>query len=55
MRKRSTIFLEKTRESHRKSDELSNCFKINFGEASERRRGAHVGLFRGHSYHLELN
>ena len=55
-RKRQTIFLERTREGHRQSDEHWNRFKCNFGETSKRLGGAHnYGLFRAHKYHLELN
>ena len=36
MKKRSTIFLERTREGHRQSDEHWNRFKGNVGETSER-------------------
>ena len=39
---RSTIFLERTREGHRQSDEHWNRSKCNVGETSERRDGAHV-------------
>ena len=38
------IFLEKTRESHRESDEHWNCFKGDVGETSERRGRAHMGF-----------
>ena len=34
-RKRSAIFLERTREGHRQSDEHGDCFKGNAGERSE--------------------
>ena len=54
-RKRSTVFLEGARESHRQSDENRNCFKGNIGETSERRGRMHTGLFRAHCSHLELN
>ena len=54
-RKRSTVFLERARESHRQSDENRNCFKGNIGETSERRGRMHTGLFRAHCSHLELN
>ena len=43
-RKRSTIFLERTREGHRQSNEHWNRFKGNVGETSERRGGAHKGF-----------
>ena len=36
------IFLERTTEGHRQSDEHWNCFKGNFGETSVRRGGAHM-------------
>ena len=39
-----TIFLERTRESHRQSDEHWNRFKGNVGETSEKRVGAHMGF-----------
>ena len=38
------IFLERTREGHRQSDEHWNCFKGNVGETSERRDGMHIGF-----------
>ena len=45
------IFLERTREGHRQSDEEWNRFKDNVAETSERRGGANnYGLFRAHSY-----
>ena len=51
-RNRSTMFLERTRESS--SDEHWHCFKGNVGETSE--SGVHnYGLFRARRYHLELN
>ena len=37
-----TIFLERTREGHRQSNEHWNRFKGNVGETSERRGGAHT-------------
>ena len=37
----ATIFLERTREGHRQSDEHWNSFKGNVGEISEKRGGAH--------------
>ena len=40
------IFLERTREGHRQSDEHWNCFKGNVGETSERRGEAHTGFSR---------
>ena len=43
-RKRKTLFLERTREGHRQSDEPWNRFKGNVGETSERRDGAHMGF-----------
>ena len=43
-RKRQTIFLERTREGHRQSDENWNRFKGDFGETSERRGGAPKGF-----------
>ena len=43
-RKRHMIFLERTREGHRQSDEHWNRFKDNVGETSERWGGAHVGF-----------
>ena len=43
-RKRSTIFLERTRKGHRQSDQHWNCFKGNTGETPEKRGGAHMGL-----------
>ena len=48
------IFLERTREGHRQSDEHWNRFKGDVGETSERRGGAHM-RFSDHRYHLELN
>ena len=36
------IFLERTREGHRQSDEHWNCLKGDVGETSERWRGQHV-------------
>ena len=42
---RLTIFLERTREGHRQSDEHWNRLKGNVGETSERRSGAHMGSF----------
>ena len=38
------IFLERTREGHRQSDEHWNRLKGNGGETSERRDGAHMGF-----------
>ena len=38
------IFLERTREGHRQSDEHWNRFKGNLEETFERRIGAHVGI-----------
>ena len=38
------IFLDRTREGHRQSDEHYNCFKDKVGETSERRDGAHMGF-----------
>ena len=38
------LFLERTREGHRQSDEHWNRFKGNVGETSERRGGAHMGF-----------
>ena len=38
------IFLERTREGHRQSDEHWYSFKGNVGEPSERRGGAHMGF-----------
>ena len=53
--RRSSV-LERTREGHRQSDEHWNRFKGDAGETSERRGGTHsYGLFRAHTYHLELN
>ena len=43
-RKRQTIFLKRTREGHRQSDEHWNRFKGDVGETSERRCGEHVGF-----------
>ena len=43
-RKRSTIFLEMTREGHRQSDEHWNCFRGSVGKIEERRGGAHMGF-----------
>ena len=49
-------FVERTREGHRLSDQNRNCFTGDVGETSERRVGhINYGLFRAHSYHLELN
>ena len=52
-RKRSTIFLERTREGHRQPDEHWNRFKGIIWETSERRGGAHVGFSEPLRYHLE--
>ena len=52
-RKRSLIFLERTRKEYCQSDEHWDCFKRNAGESSETRWSAYV-LFRTHKYHLEL-
>ena len=41
---RSTIFLKRTREGHRQSDEHWNCFLGNARGTSERRDGAHMGF-----------
>ena len=41
-RKRSTIFLERTREGYRQSDKHWNYFKSNVGETSVGRGGAHM-------------
>ena len=41
-RKHEMIFLERTREGHRQSDEHWNRFKGNVGETSERRGVLHV-------------
>ena len=41
-RKRSLIFLERTRKEHCQSDEHWDCFKGNVGESFERRGGAHM-------------
>ena len=38
------IFLKRTRECHRQSDEHWNRFKGNVGETSERRGGAHLDV-----------
>ena len=38
------VFLKRTREGHRQSDEHWNRFKGNVGEISERRGGAHLGV-----------
>ena len=38
------IFLERTREGHRQSDEHWNRSKDDVGGTSERRRGAHMGF-----------
>ena len=43
-RKRSTIFLERTRKGHRHSDEHWNRFRGNVGKTSERRGGARMGF-----------
>ena len=40
---RSTIFLKRTREGHRQSEQW-NRFKGSGGERSERRGGAHMGF-----------
>ena len=53
-RKREKIFLERTREGHRQSDEYWICFKGNVGENSETGWSAY-GFCREHRYHLELN
>ena len=38
------IFLERTREGHRQSDEHWNRFKGKVGKTSERRGGAHISF-----------
>ena len=38
------ILLERMREGHRQSDKHRNHFKVNTGETSERRGGAHMGF-----------
>ena len=43
-RKHWMIFLERTREGHRRSDEHWNRSKDDVGGTSERRRGAHMGF-----------
>ena len=43
-RKRSTIFLEKTRKGHRQWDKHWNCYKGNVGGTAERRGEAHMGF-----------
>ena len=51
-RKRSTIFLERTRKGHhRQWDQHWNCFKGNIGEMG----WSAYGLSWVHRYHLELN
>ena len=42
--KRWTVFLERTREGHRQSDEHWNHFKGEVGETSERWGGTHMGF-----------
>ena len=55
-RKRQTIFLERTREGHRQSDEHWDRFKGNVREISERSDGARMGFAeRAYRYHLRLN
>ena len=50
------IFLERTREGHRQSDEHWNCFKGDVGKLVRDGVGRiHYRLFRGRRYHLELN
>ena len=44
-KKGSMIFLERTREGHRQSDEHWNCFKGHIGEISYRRSGEHNNWF----------
>ena len=44
-RKRETIFLERTRDDHRQSDEHWNRFKGNNGETSERDRVERICFF----------
>ena len=53
-RRRSTIFLERTREGHGQSDEHLNCFIGNVGEISERRGEAQKLPFRAQRNHFEL-
>ena len=43
-RKRSTRFLDRTREGHRQWDEHRKCFGDNAGETSERWGGAHMSF-----------
>ena len=47
-RKRKTIFLQRTRESHRQSDEHWNRFKGNFAKTSQETGLSAYGLFREH-------
>ena len=49
-----TIFLERTREGHRQSEEHSNHFKGDVWENWETGWSAY-GLFRTRRYHIELN
>lgn len=53
-RKRSAIFLQRTKKGFRQPDQHWNCFNENAGKNSERRSGAHMGLFRARRYYLEL-
>ena len=48
------IFLKRTREGRHRSDKRWNCFKGDNGETSETGWSAY-GLYRAHTYHLELN
>ena len=43
-RKRSMIFLERTRKGHCQSDQYWNCFKRNTGETHDRWGGVHMGF-----------
>ena len=49
------IFLERTREGRRQSDEHWNRFKGDDGETSDRRDGAHVGFSERIDTVLKLN
>ena len=54
-RQRLTIFLERTWECHRQSDEQWNYFKSNARENHSGTGWSVYGLFLAHRYHHELN
>ena len=53
-KKRSTIFLERTRKGHRQSGEHRNCFKGHAGDASARGGGAQMGFSKRTETSLNL-